>query len=162
MFHPNDDLTRIQLATALVAALALPPATGPMPFTDVSATDSSAPVILAVAHRFLMETPKRTFGPNVQVTRQDFAVSLARAFALPIVKLPLFSDQTHIAEYATQPVASVVAKGYLSAFSDGSFQPTALITREHAAQAFFLALRDAPPTPPAQPASRLNTNISGK
>lgn len=154
MFHPSDGLTRIQLANALVAALQLPPATGPIPFTDISATDPSAPVVLAVAHKGLMETPKRTFGPDIQVTRQDFAVALARAFALPPAKIPPFPDQSKFADYAGQAVASAVSKGYLSALSDGSFQPTAVITREQAAQAFFLALRDAPLSPAQPPARR--------
>jgi S-layer homology domain len=141
-FQPNGPFTRAQLATALATALALPSAGGSTVFSDVPSNDPAATAIASATKAELIVTPSATkFGPSDAVTRQDLAVSLARAFKLKLETESL-SDSPQIASYAKDAVSTVAAMGYLPAYPGRAFQPTTTLTREQAAQALFLALRD--------------------
>jgi hypothetical protein len=141
-FHPSEPFTRAHLATAFATVLSLPAAGAAPSFSDVSSSDPSAVEIAITTEAKLIVTPSATtFGPNDAVTRQDFAVSLARAFKLQPQSVTL-TDRSQIASYAGDAVSAVVSKGYLSADSAGAFRPTATLTREEAGAALFLALRD--------------------
>jgi amidase len=82
------------------------------------------------------------FGPNDPVSREEMATSLARAFRLTRTGSTTFSDSQQIAPYAMASVKAVVAAHYMNGYPDGTFKPTASVTRADAAQALFAALKD--------------------
>jgi tripartite motif-containing protein 71 len=71
-----------------------------------------------------------TFKPNATVSRAEFTVMLMNALKLTSdgVKLS-FSDSDKIVIWARQAVAQSVESGIVSGYEDGSFRPTANITR---------------------------------
>ncbi len=137
-FYPQSGLTRAQLASALARYLQLsPPATGAK-FSDVSAQDAFAPAVAATVAAGLVTPASATkFGPGDTVTRQEMAVSLAKAFGLtnkPIVRpaiiaAPRMSDAASIAPAALDSVQAVIGTGYMSVFADGTFRPSASVRR---------------------------------
>jgi hypothetical protein len=142
-FHPSDPLTRGQLATILASALKLPLGASRNPFTDVPSNESGARASLAAVKAGLILPPSATtFGPNEPISRQEMATTLARTFKLTKTTSTIFSDSQLIAPAATLSVGAVVAAGYLSAYSDGTFKPTVAITRADAALALLAALKD--------------------
>jgi len=140
-FEPDGEFTREQLATALAAGLNLPSAGTETGFSDVNPSSPTAAAIASTTKDQLIVTPSATtFGPTDALTRQDFAVSLVRAFNLA-TQIATVTDSSEIALYAKDAVPTVVAKGYMRTL-DGAFQPTGTLTREQAAQSLFAAIRD--------------------
>ncbi len=169
-FHPNDPLTRAQLATSLAQALKL---TGrpSQQFTDVAATDAFAPAAQAATQAGLVQTPSGSlFGPNDPVSRQELAASLGRGFNLTTTNVPAITDGTSIAPGSLNGVNAMVAQGFMKLNGDGSFGPRITVTRCEAAQILVnvlndrearlygipssIAQRQQPPSQPQQPPQR--------
>ncbi len=129
-FSPASPLTSTQMASA-IAALSRTTASGQAaPPTSGAPASVNQPV----------KVPSQPASANV--TREQFAVTLARTFNLqpsPTLKL---TDQTSIALSDQAAVSAVLAKGYLAADVSGAFHPAETMTREQAAQALFLVFQD--------------------
>ena len=70
------------------------------------------------------------FNPTANITRQDFVTMLWRLKGEAASDQALtFTDKANIAEYAATAVAWAVENGYIKGYEDGSFAPTANITR---------------------------------
>ena len=70
------------------------------------------------------------FNPTANITRQDFVTMLWRLKGEAASNQALtFTDKADIAEYAATAVAWAVENGYIKGYEDGSFAPTANITR---------------------------------
>ena len=70
------------------------------------------------------------FNPTANITRQDFVTMLWRLKGEAASNQALtFTDKANIAEYAATAVAWAVENGYIEGYEDGSFAPTANITR---------------------------------
>jgi hypothetical protein len=142
-FQPNVALTRAELATVLANILKLPLHTANSVYSDVLRQDAFAPAVWAAVKAGVMVTPApNKFGPSDPVSRQEFATSLARAFRLTKSATINFRDDRDIAPWASTGIRAVVAAGYLTSFPDGTFRPTAPVTRSEAAQVFLAALRE--------------------
>jgi len=150
-FYPQSGLTRVQLATAWTRYLKLRPPATPMKFSDVSAQDAYVSAAAAAVAAGLVTPASATqFGPNDLVTRQEMAVSLAKAFGLtkkPIampamIVPPKFSDAASVAPGALESVQVVIGAGYMSVFADGTFKPSESVTRADAAQELYAAIKD--------------------
>lgn len=60
---------------------------------------------------------------------------VARAFARTSDgTTPSFTDWAEVQPWATEPVAALVAEGWLSGFPDGTFGPGRLLSRSQAAK----------------------------
>lgn len=74
-----------------------------------------------------------SFKPESQVTRQEAASILARAYKLTAKEGTLsFTDAASIASWAKADVTTLVTKGYLSGDQNNVFRPNAPLTRAEA------------------------------
>ena len=83
------------------------------------------------------------FGIGMPVTRQDMAVMLQRAAASGGITLENkrayndFSDQTDIADYASEAVKALYSADIINGMGDGSFCPNNQLTRAEAAKVIY-------------------------
>jgi uncharacterized repeat protein (TIGR01451 family) len=83
-----------------------------------------------------------TCRPEVRVTRLEFAVMVARLLKLAPVDGPLiFTDSDQIPTWAKAQVAAAVKAGIITGRPDGSFDPSASVTRAEMAVMLVRALR---------------------
>lgn len=144
-FAPNGPVTRAQFTKMLVLALGLHPVAGTRPFADVPAGAWFAPDVTAAKQAGILQglTPT-TFGPNLEVTREEMAVMVARALALKTTTATLeFSDASQIAAWALPGVKATVAAGLMQGFPDGRFAPGSNATRAQAAEVIASLLQRA-------------------
>jgi peptidoglycan hydrolase-like amidase len=132
-FHPNEFVTRGQMATFIAKGYSLPPA--PSPFSD-TAGDTHEPGIGAVANAGIASgRPDGTYGPAVPITRGQMAVFMARAEGLSPVEGTGGCDiDGHLYE---GQIRAVMAASIASGTDDGCFHPDEGVTRGQ--MATFLA-----------------------
>ena len=143
-FRPNDAVTRGEFVTMLAAVLlpdGFPEELPENPFTDVKARRFYAkPVIWASSVGITSGTSETTFSPNANIKRQDMAVMLLKAQALPILgELPaireaaLFRDGEFISDYAAEAVSTLYQQGLVEGDPAGNYHPMQTLTRAEAA-----------------------------
>lgn len=87
--------------------------------------------------------PDKTFRPNAQISRVEFAVMLARALQLNGDVQPLaFKDAADISSWAKEHVALAVKAGLINGYMDATFRPMEQITRVEMASMISRALSD--------------------
>jgi len=106
-------------------------------FDDVPMSSWYFPAVIWAANRqwILGLAGTNRFNPNVNVTRQEYAVMLVRTFSTPLnsgTQLDRFSDRNQIASWAVPYVRRAVQLGWIQGFPDGTFRPTNNITRQDA------------------------------
>lgn len=147
-FEPSRSVTRAEWTTMLVRALDLAEKPDKAAFSDVLPSKWYAGAIGAAAEAGLVQGfEDGTFQPNVLVTKQQMAVTLAKAIAF--VKLDetssadveqleaAFKDAADIAGWAKDAVAQVAAAGIVHGDSQGQFQPAKPSTRAEAATVLY-------------------------
>ena len=77
-----------------------------------------------------------TFRPDQGISRQEFAVVLARLSELTGEGELTFTDSADVADWAASGVTAAVDKGWLKGYEDGTFLPEKLITRAEAVKLF--------------------------
>ncbi len=133
-FEPDANMTRAQFVKMFVVTLGLASVPGGTVFTDVPADAWYAPYVSAAVQAGLVTgVTSTTFEPDAAVTREEVAVLLTRALQLSGTVTLSFSDRGEIAPWARSGVEAAVAAGYLNGFPDGTFQPTAPMTRAQVA-----------------------------
>ena len=147
-FAPEDNVTRAQFATFLyrlqgAVILADPDSK----FSDVNPDDWFADAILwAAANGIVTGHSDGTFRPNASITRQDMAVlayryiSSVSSFLVLPDPLPAFPDDNRIADYAKEAVGYLYSQKFISGRNDGSFDPTATLTRAEAAKIIYFCM----------------------
>lgn len=109
-------------------------------FSDLAGWQKQA-IANAVAANLVNGYEDGSFKPNAAMTRQELAVFIARALnsgQTPKVNenvLNYFKDQADIAGWARSSVAYGVISGLFNPTLDGSFNPTAPVTRDEAVKA---------------------------
>ncbi len=127
-------LVRRILATALILAFvsiasALPARAASL--SDIAGRPDQAVIERAIAKGFMKGYPDGTFRPNAPVSRAEFVVSLARSAGLDPVQSPAkMLKDLPTSNWAAPLVYAAMAKGWVSGYPDGTFHPTANITRE--------------------------------
>jgi len=106
-------------------------------FDDVPMSSWYFPAITQAANQrwVLGLAGTNRFNPIANVTRQEFAVMLVRAFSTPLhsgTQLNQFSDRDDIASWAVPYVRRAVERGWILGFPNGTFRPTNNITRQDA------------------------------
>lgn len=145
-FLPNAPLMRADFVKMLVLTLGLTPEQGGSRFSDVSANAWFAPYISAAVRAGLLQGVSSTiFDPNQTVTREQAAVLMARALKLGTGGGLTFTDAAKVAPWAAAGVQAAVSAGYLDGFPDGSFQPSAAMTRAQAAKLLAEAIAHLAP-----------------
>ena len=145
-FRPSTDVTRMAMAAFLYRALELP---------DPFATDPYMPYIpipsfsdVPLSHPFFTEIEALaasgittgyedgTFRPSADVTRMAMAAFLYRALELPdpfatdpyMPYMPSFSDVPSSHTFFTE-IEALAASGITTGYEDGTFRPSANVTR---------------------------------
>lgn len=146
-YEPDGPLTRAQAAKMVVVDAQLLPQAGSTPFTDVQAGDWFAPYVAAGYQAGILQGMTATsFGPGASVTREQFAVMLARALKLKGTAALTFADAASIAPWALPAVEATVAAGYFQGMPGNLFEPEATLTRAQAAQVMARVIAGQAPT----------------
>ncbi|WP_171637804.1 RCC1 domain-containing protein [Paenibacillus plantarum] len=103
-------------------------------FSDIAGHWAEALIHQAVSRGIVTGYSDGTFKPNATITRAEFTVMLMNALKPLGDGAPLsFSDSTLIGAWAQRAVAQSVAAGIVAGYNDGTFRPTANITRSELA-----------------------------
>ena len=112
-------------------------------FTDVKSTDwFYSYVNKAVEEGIVLGIGDNKFGPNTNITREDFAVMTVRMLGVAVddkLTIP-FTDSDKISDYAKSAVAYCAANKIINGYEDMTFRPKNNITREEAAKMLAVAL----------------------
>ena len=127
-------LVRRVLAAALILAfLSIAPAAAVRAASpsDIAGRSDRAIIERVIAKGFMKGYPDGTFRPEEPVTRAEFIVAIARSAGLDPVQSPARTlKDLPTSNWAAPLVYAAIAKGWVSGYPDGTFHPTANITRE--------------------------------
>lgn len=137
IFGPADNITRAQVA-AIIARACLEgfhedTDYGNSGYTDVADDHWARSAIAFVTMAGVFEGDgEGHFDPDRPITRQEFALVLARMAGLLNVGEMPFSDAGTTADWAISGVYTAYANGWLDGYNDGTFKPWNNITRSEA------------------------------
>ncbi|WP_270170945.1 endo-1,4-beta-xylanase [Paenibacillus sp. SYP-B4298] len=154
--EPDALVTRGELALLLAQALTLPAApVASLPFGDVPSDASLRDAISAVSASGLMVGSNGQFGTDSQLTREQLASVLVRAYSykmgltvssspatayaesLDALSKMFTKDAASISPWAAQAVYDAVSYELLRGTGGGAFQPGAEVTRKELLQAVY-------------------------
>ena len=134
-FRPDNQITRAEIVTILVRMYDLD-SDNMMIFDDTKDHWANGYISIAAALGYVNGFDAQHFGPDEQLTREQMAVMVARIAELKedtSGSNPLsFSDKDGISSWALNAVTAVFQNGVISGYPDGTFRPTAEITRAEA------------------------------
>ena len=146
-FNPNRAITRAEFVAMLVKSLKLPMHTAAK-FSDVSSDAWYADAIQAAAASGIVQGKQgNRFEPDAQVTREELAVLLNRAYehvsSGDVIESQdqSFQDDEQIAVWSQASVHRVAALGWMQGRKDGKFDPRNHTTRAEAAQVLWRVLQ---------------------
>lgn len=138
-FEPRSTMTRAMAVTVLYRMDGAPEVSGKADYTDVrqNAFYTQA-LIWGTENGIVNGYQNGTYRPDASVSRQQFATMIQRYLDYKDITPEgensiAFTDADSIADYAKEGVALCVKAGIITGYKDGSFKPTAKITREEAA-----------------------------
>jgi len=139
-FAPNQPVTRAEFAAFLTRKLGLT-ARAENSFTDVSPTKWYSDAVAAAFEAGIIQgRTGTTFAPDEQVTRQEMAVMLMKAYELlsgvPLEKVQSagFADSGSISDWADSYVNAAYSLGFINGKGGNKFAPQTSATRAEAAQ----------------------------
>jgi|GEM_PF-1779042 len=98
--------------------------------SDIEGHQANSEILLARAQGIVNGYPDETFKPDGKVTRAEFTVMLMNGLQPATEGKELtFKDKNSIGSWAKKQVAQAVELGIISGYSDGTFRPSANITR---------------------------------
>ena len=140
-FSPKLSVTRAMIVTTLYRMAGCPDVAGISPFRDVDSVSGycGKAVLWATRCGLAAGYEDGTFRPNDSVSRQEFAVFLARYIDLAGLTLPLlrpytaFADEAGIYSYAADAVRLLYCGGVIGGKDGNCFDPLGTATRAEAA-----------------------------
>ena len=141
-FAPSKDVTRAEFAALITRALGLT-GTEASPFSDVASTAWYADeVAAAYAAGIVTGTTQQGFEPNRNITREEMAVMLVRAYEHQVGQdldriTADISDGDKISKWARPFVNGALHAKLLTGRQEGLFVPTAFTSRAEATQAIY-------------------------
>jgi hypothetical protein len=149
LFAPDDNLTRAQAMTIFSRLLNLTEKGDISKLEDVAADAWYAPYIeTGYAYQIIKGTSDTTFDPEGSITREQFFSIFARATGIPgtdkLDEGKTFTDLDQISSWFIDEgtVYSMINRGYLNGYPDGSLQPKGNITRAEVAKVLDNAISD--------------------
>lgn len=144
-FRPDAKTTRAEFTALLVRALGLKVNGTSAPFADIHAGDWYADDVAAASAAGLIQgVSDEEFSPNAQITREQMAVLLVRAFEYKQGKaihandaLQGYKDEAAVSEWAKAEVNKAITAGLMSGKEDGLFDPSSDAVRVETAQAIM-------------------------
>jgi len=136
-FQPDKHITRIEFFSLIIRSLGATALNGTTTFTDVANLPEHEQNTVAIANHMGIAygLPDGTMRPHSTLLRQDAATLITRALGMSSAAdwiLARFTDDIFISEYARAHVTSLVERGALSGYPDGSFRPNGFMTRAEA------------------------------
>ena len=138
-FVPDGNITRAQFATLLVRALGLDLTATSSSFTDVSDGEWYAPYVMTAYEAGLVTgMDAKTFAPETNITREQMAVMIMRAYniledkdynELMTTAQIRFTDETEISSWAHHAVLVANDMGIINGMTANTFVPKAKATR---------------------------------
>jgi hypothetical protein len=137
-FRPNNNVTRAEFITMVNRAFGLTQKTAFVNYPDVKTTDwFYGEITKAVAAGYINEYPEgQPMHPYRPITRQEVATMMAKILKLDISgaagtlsNLDRFQDASGMETWRRPYINAIVANGYMNGYPDGTFKPTANITR---------------------------------
>ena len=144
IFAPGDFITRAEFIKILVGALNAEIKLDDKPsFDDVYGNKWYTPYIAAAEKNNLVQgSGNNLFMPDSNISRQDVAVILYRAFKPVSISEPLkFNDSIDISDYAVEAINSLTAANVINGMDDGTFSPLAGATRAQAAVMIYKLIK---------------------
>lgn len=144
-FNPKNTLTRAELALLILRFSKTEEKTPEKesPFTDINPEEwYYSAVCNAFDSGFMSGFDTNTFAPGGTVTREQFAVVMARALNLKATETSSFSDENEISDWAKSSVAALV-ESKIMVGSGKAFNPKDVLTREMCAVVMISALEFA-------------------
>ncbi len=144
-FRPDGAVTRAEFVAMVVHTLEklgqLTVNAGES-FADTRSHWAEEYISTAVSCGFVAGYDEDTFGPNENITREQMAVIIARAFDLSSASgQTAFSDTATISAWAYESVAAVVESGIMTGMDGNLFAPQEKATRAQAATVIQRILR---------------------
>lgn len=145
-FHGEERLTREQFAAMLVRALELTDTGEKRGFDDTKGRWSEQEIRIAAQHGLVNGMTETTFGPELEITRQEMMVMIARALHASDAKLPTpadlskYGDAGLIPDWALDSVKLLVATGMINGKSETELAPFDRCTRAEAAAVIYRLL----------------------
>lgn len=141
-FRPMNSITRRDFAIMLAQSLGNSnDGEATSPFKDVADNDYGVVSIAYLYEKGIVTgDDKGNFNPDSNITRQEAAIMLAKAFEATGTTSDLFTDDASIASWAKSFVYAAKAAGLMNGDTNGAFRPTSTITRAEAASAMVNAI----------------------
>jgi hypothetical protein len=114
-----------------------------MTFEDALNRWSTEDVATAAYHNIVDGYDETNFGPADFITREQMAVMIARALGLEAAEVETeFKDMEDMSQWAKPSVLSVLNKGLIEGYPDGSFKPKDYLTRAEAVKVIYLVMEE--------------------
>ncbi|RRD93532.1 hypothetical protein EII17_12445 [Clostridiales bacterium COT073_COT-073] len=132
-FLPDKNLTRAEAVKIMNRTFGFT-AGKATPFTDIKGHWAETEIEIAYAAGYIKGTSESSFSPEGELTRQQQAVMLYRAFAFAPEKMEKpFKDWDTISDWAKEAVATLAVKNIFKGLPGGEFAPQARMTKAQAA-----------------------------
>ena len=168
-FRPNNRLTRAEMAVIMNRKLGLKESAGNTFKDVVPGKWYTDPILHCVKAGVMSGYDQTTFGTNDNLTREQGAVILAKAFQVEKASgRTAFADDASISTWAVGAVKAMAAKGLISGMGDNRFEPKTPLTRAMMCQIIYAAEKktdnDSTPKPsenilPVLPADAENIRV---
>ena len=141
-FGPNDRITRRDFAIMLAQSLGHDnDEEATSPFKDVADTDYGVSSIAYLyENEITVGDSNGNFNPDANITRQEAAIMLVKAFEATGTSSDLYADDAQIASWAKSFVYTAKAAGLMKGDDHNEFNPTDRLTRAEAASAMVNAV----------------------
>ncbi len=138
-FGAENNITRAEFVTVMARLLGLEQNADAVAFEDCAGHWAKG-YIGALANAGIVGGVSETeFAPDSNITREQMAVILSRAFNLeePFDSMAVFMDDEQISDWAYSDVYKVLNAGYMKGDDSGSFAPLANATRAEVATVIY-------------------------
>ncbi len=135
-FMPDREITRAEFLCAVLNAIGANAGSVDITFSDVKDNDFYAPYISKAAELGIISGfSDGTFRPHASLRREDAVIILSRSFGFlsGYSASDVFKDEDDITPAAFGAISYAYRKNIISGFPDGTFRPSAALTRAQAA-----------------------------
>jgi arabinogalactan endo-1,4-beta-galactosidase len=145
-FAPKKHVTRAEFAAFIVRSLGLE-ATKEVNFTDVDRSKWYAEAVAAAYEAGIVSGRSAdTFAPNSEITRQEMAIMIVKAYEVQTGKMftasseAAFADSADISAWAQDAVNIAAELGFIQGRGNKQFAPQGQVNRAESAQVISLLL----------------------